>query len=504
MHRVTTHCLLIALILGMLAAPVQSKDYSSGDIVVVVVESELTDAADKAVGSVCPGELLEIKEVGEEKLRLTDGGYLLRNQVMPTTREAINRLTTQIKADSKDSRLYSGRGAVWVGLREWDRAFLDFDEAIRLGPNADTYCNRGMAWLTKGDHPKALIDFDEAIRIAPMHSRSYRSRGFLWECQGEWDKSIADYSEAIRIGPVSATLYASRANIWNHQREYLKAIGDYDEALRLNPDCVKYLAWRGSLLSHVNQHDRAIVDLNKAIRLYPQRGNPREIQLSPIYMFRSGAWSAHGDFDKAMTDLDEMDRIEPQGPRIHHLRGNIFKDMGEYQKAISEYSKEILADPKDANAYYARGMIYLHLGKKESLDDFERVLEFAIRESATALSSASYGYLSAKLSGDEKRAASFLQFLTRTDSEYWPAPFTKLLQGEVDETAFLDLARKKNQSGNSHEGEAHCLLGLKCLADGHPADAVTHFQWMKVNCPKGSQAYSMSVNQLKRLASTAP
>lgn len=494
----------MAMILGMLAAPVRSEDYSPGEIVVVVVDSQLTDAFEKVIGSVRSGELVEIEEVNAEKLRLTDGGCLLRNKVMPTNRKAIDRLTTQIKADPNNSRLYAARAAVWVSLLKWEQAIGDANEAIRLDPNPDTYCNRGLAWRMKGEHAKALVDFDEAIRIDPKHARSFRSRAYTWECRGEWDKSISDYSEAIRIGPVSADLYGRRANVWNHEGEHQKAILDYNEALQLNPDCVKYLAWRGLHLSRINEHDKAMVDFNEAIRLYPQRGKPQDLQLWQIYLFRSGTWESHEDFDKAMADLDEIDRIEPQGPWVHGIRGRLWEVMGEDQKAISEYNEEILAAPKDANAYYARGMIHLLLRKQESLDDFCRAIEITQGQTATARLSAIYGCLSAKLLGNEKRAELFLQMFETTRFKQWPAPFAKLLRGELDEPAFLDLAKKKDEWASSHEAEAHCLLGLKYLSEGHPTESATHFQWVKANCPKGSRAYSMSVSELKRLDPATP
>ncbi len=50
-----------------------------------------------------------------------------------------------------------------------DRAISDYDEALRLEPQADIHNSRGELWWKKGDRPKALADFAAAIKLNPDH-----------------------------------------------------------------------------------------------------------------------------------------------------------------------------------------------------------------------------------------------------------------------------------------------------------------------------------------------
>ncbi len=51
---------------------------------------------------------------------------------------------------------------------------------IRLAPkDPRAYYNRGLAWVEKKDYDKALVDYDRAIRLNPSFDDAYLSRAWL-------------------------------------------------------------------------------------------------------------------------------------------------------------------------------------------------------------------------------------------------------------------------------------------------------------------------------------
>ncbi|HEV3384702.1 MAG TPA: tetratricopeptide repeat protein, partial [Gemmata sp.] len=51
------------------------------------------------------------------------------------------------------SNTYTERGKVWAGLKEYDNAIANYDEAIRLNPkNASAFQNRGAARFEKKEY----------------------------------------------------------------------------------------------------------------------------------------------------------------------------------------------------------------------------------------------------------------------------------------------------------------------------------------------------------------
>ena len=98
---------------------------------------------------------------------------------------AINYCTQAI-----ESGQLSGKGLAFAFYRrgngyhekgDYDRAILDYDQAVRLNPShANAFSNRGVAYARKGDYDRAIQDYDEAIRLNPNHADAFSNRGVAY------------------------------------------------------------------------------------------------------------------------------------------------------------------------------------------------------------------------------------------------------------------------------------------------------------------------------------
>ena len=77
-----------------------------------------------------------------------------------------------------------------------------------------------MAWTEKREFEKAVADFNEAIRIQPQASLAYSRCADIRAFRGEFHKAMADYEQSIRLDrqsssplPAGAGSGSSRA-IW--------------------------------------------------------------------------------------------------------------------------------------------------------------------------------------------------------------------------------------------------------------------------------------------------
>ena len=72
---------------------------------------------------------------------------------------------------------YFNRGLAYQAKGDYDRAIADYDQVIRLNPEAiHAYNNRGVAYNAKGDHHRAIANLDQAIRLNPENDKAHNNR----------------------------------------------------------------------------------------------------------------------------------------------------------------------------------------------------------------------------------------------------------------------------------------------------------------------------------------
>ena len=125
----------------------------------------------------------------------------------------------------------------------------DYDEAIKLEPNAYSYQNRGSAKQALGDLDGALADINEAIRLDPALPPPLINRAVLWRAKGDHDRAIADADRgdpagqgraaAVNImtppGSVLITAYTQRGLAYEAKGDIDKREGGFHRSARPSP-----------------------------------------------------------------------------------------------------------------------------------------------------------------------------------------------------------------------------------------------------------------------------
>ena len=123
---------------------------------------------------------------------------------------------------------------------EYEKAIEKLDEVIRVDRQcAAAYSSRGFAALHIGRNHQALQDYNEAIRLAPEAGDVFYSlynRGLVYSDLGQHRRGIQDFNEAIRLKPGQGWLYDGRATIYDRLGETQKAIADRHQACQLKLD----------------------------------------------------------------------------------------------------------------------------------------------------------------------------------------------------------------------------------------------------------------------------
>ena len=112
---------------------------------------------------------------------------------------------------------------------------------------------------------------------------------------------------------------------------------------------------RGVGLLLQGNFDRAIVELNEALRIDPNHKRS--------YNSRGNAWRGKGDLDQAIADYDEAIRLDPTFAFPYNGRAGAWYNKGELDRAIADYGTVIRLDPTLAAPYNNRALAWREKGE---------------------------------------------------------------------------------------------------------------------------------------------
>lgn len=146
-----------------------------------------------------------------------------------------------------------------------ESAKMYFSKAIgNYADSAEARCGRGEAYLMEGDIDRAFSDFDRAIKLKSDYHEAYfhRGRAFLKrnrladpkkkqvkERKSDLHRSIADFNRAIRLKTDYHEVYFHRGLAHLRANNFSKAIKDFDKTISDHPDSPKGYLHRGRALA---------------------------------------------------------------------------------------------------------------------------------------------------------------------------------------------------------------------------------------------------------------
>jgi tetratricopeptide (TPR) repeat protein len=270
--------LCVATLLSSAVSPAGAEaQYSVGDTVIVVRESQLRRRETRDAQHVRRGTILAVETVQGSWLWVNYGkpGWIGTSDVMPRE-QAVEYFSKQTEVRPDDADAYRCRGKALLSLGDSQRAIADFNQALQKAEFPLAYSDRGLAWSLAGQYDKAVADFSRALetgsRVLTDDERAgiLGMRGLARAGEGQLAKAIADFGEAIRLVPDFAFAFNYRGKAWLAQGDStMKAISDFNEAIRVNPLFDSAFNNRGLAWASMGEFQNAIADFCTAVQLDP-------------------------------------------------------------------------------------------------------------------------------------------------------------------------------------------------------------------------------------------
>ena len=125
-----------------------------------------------------------------------------------------------------------------------------------------------------------------------------------------------------------------------------------------------------------DNYDSAIEEFIKAIKLEPNHEEAK-IYLASSYFNRGIRHFRSGEQEKAIADLTESIRFNPNDATAYGARGSLMEMKKDYDGVIKDFTEVIRLEPtalaycSRANGYYYKGRKYLESDEKKCFEYFE-------------------------------------------------------------------------------------------------------------------------------------
>jgi tetratricopeptide (TPR) repeat protein len=129
---------------------------------------------------------------------------------------------------------------------------------------------------------------------------------------------------------------------------------------------------RGGAYLRKREYDRAIQDLDQAVR--------RDPNYAPAFQSRGTAYSLKGEYERAIGDFNQAIRLDPKSATSFYARGGAYNVQGQYDRAIQDFDQAIRLKPDLAPVFFAatfheRGLAYAGKGQYDrALRDYDQAI----------------------------------------------------------------------------------------------------------------------------------
>lgn len=315
------------------------------------------------------------------------------------TIKCLDYATRAVKAEPKNIEWWRFRGVLYLEFEQYDNAIADFDEMIRLNPNAENgYMWKGKTYYQLKQYDKAIEQYQYAGKLA--------TRSYIYSNLAESQIQLQYYEEAADniIKAFKEEHFEDLAtDLLADVNEELTAelMPRLNVQINANPNSLEWYMYKLYLYRANKNYEQAILCTEKI----------KELDADPYFdAILSLLYRNMGDFATALhyaqvayaADTTETDYIEqltnvysdldsleqclqiydsyiaqyPESEAAYHMRAQTHFLAGNYTSAIDDYTTTITLDTKDTYARYMRGRAHYIMGDTlKANKDFQRVVE---------------------------------------------------------------------------------------------------------------------------------
>ncbi len=285
-----------------------------------------------------------------------------------TTISPYDSISTMIAEKPNSPGLYYQRAQSSLDTKDWQAAMNDIDRAIKLdSTNGKWHIFKARLYRLAnrmGPYRKAL---EKGLELDPSNTDLNYALGYLFLAAKNYEEAI-DYANASLKEDVHyAPGYFLKGLIYKDRENYTLAVSSFQTAIEQDANYYEAYVELGLLY--------ALADDPLAVDYYKNALDSDSTGVDALYNL--GMWyQNHGNPRKALDIYGFLVYEHPSFYNGYYNRGYIYlEQLNKLDSAITEFNDVIRINPMNYRAFYNRGLAQERMGKmSEALSDYNRAL----------------------------------------------------------------------------------------------------------------------------------
>ncbi len=217
----------------------------------------------------------------------------------------------------------------------------EYRAILAVQPNyAEAHANLGAVLVRLNRYDEALREYETALKLAPNLKQIFLNVGLAHYRNGSFEKAVAAFKQFLKAFPDNAQATNLTALALVELGRDDEALGYLDKALSASPNDPALLYALG--LASLRLQKPMVTGVISTLAETPQ-GLPLS------HLLRGQAYLRNFLFEKAIDELHEAEKLNPNLPRLQYSLGlGLFK-MGRYPEARAAFEAELKRVPKDSS-----------------------------------------------------------------------------------------------------------------------------------------------------------
>ncbi|XP_078682864.1 uncharacterized protein LOC144917111 isoform X2 [Branchiostoma floridae x Branchiostoma belcheri] len=190
-------------------------------------------------------------------------------QVFGKFMQAWRQFTAAVDMSPRFKPALEGRAVVNLQMSNTYAAWVDINDAVKIGPSAELYTNRGVINQFMDDYTNAIKDYKSALQLDPTFSLAYFNAANLYFHMKQFTQAKDFYDKAVQCNSKDESAHLNRAITKVMLKDTKGALEDFKMAAQLSPYSAHVYFNRGNLYAGLKQYDKAEKDYTKALSLQP-------------------------------------------------------------------------------------------------------------------------------------------------------------------------------------------------------------------------------------------